>query len=198
MNTRKKFLINSCNAVGIWESNDIRYRRIAHEQLEELITVVDIIKSVWPKECDSIIDKKEYPEIWKLSAKRDMLSDNARIYSAMATEGFINFYGVLRLGQSVFNEHFERLSTVNKLKSLFLICDQIQINDKDPIIFAIKTIAESRNELLHPKAKELVDDSKRTSTPIPDYAMKVVSSMESFFSEFNEIVPAMELHIKLA
>ena len=56
-----------------------------------------------------------------------------RIYAAMAVEGFLNFYGVLRLGQNVFDEHFERLGLVPKVRALLLVCDQLDVSQQDPL-----------------------------------------------------------------
>ena len=50
--------------------------------------------------------------------ERDALADSIVLFSAMAVEAFINYYGVVRLGEQQFNAHFERL----RLKVSFGFC----------------------------------------------------------------------------
>jgi hypothetical protein len=85
--------------------------------------------------------------------ERDQLSDSIRVYAAMAVEGFLNWYGVLRLGEAVFNEHFERLSLVTKAKTLLLVCDSLTLTRDDPLLAVMDKVAQSRNALVHPKAR---------------------------------------------
>ena len=189
------FVLRPHDSSGTWESNDARYRVYAHELLDQLEELTAEIHKKWPKGVISITDKTKYPELWKLTRIRDRTSDNARIYAAMAVEGFLNFYGVLRLGQKVFDEHFERLSLTQKLQRLVLISESIVISQQDPLVKTLESIAKGRNSLVHPKALEIKDSSKRTSTNIPDVAKKAVDGMESFFKQFALAVPAMLNHI---
>ena len=190
------FVLRPHDSSGTWESNDARYRAYAHELLDQLEELTAEIHKKWPKGVISITDKTKYPELWKLTRIRDRTSDNARIYAAMAVEGFLNFYGVLRLGQKVFDEHFERLSLIQKLQRLILISESIVISQQDPLVKTLESIAKGRNSLVHPKALEIKDSSKRTSTNIPDVAKKAVDGMESFFKQFALAVPAMLNHIE--
>jgi hypothetical protein len=60
--------------------------------------------------------------------KRDLLSDAVKIFSAMAVGAFLNYYGVVRLGEDECASHFERLGLVPKLRTLLLVCDFLSPN----------------------------------------------------------------------
>lgn len=110
----------------------------------------------------------------------------------MAVEGFLNFYGVLRVGQQVYDEHFERMGLIPKLRALLLVCDSVNIPKNHQIILSLDKIAQSRNALVHPKAKEIeggLGGKRRSSVKVPDVARESVAQMEFFFSEFVKIVP---------
>ena len=109
----------------------------------------------------------------------------------MAVEGFLNWYGVLRLIEDVFNAHFERLNILEKLKMLLLVCDSIVIDNSDSLSVTLKSIAESRNALVHPKSREVYElsTSPQKYEKIPHTARDAVNNMKLFFSEFIKAIP---------
>lgn len=195
---RRPFVLRPHDAEGAWESNDSRYRSYAHELLTQLEGLCSEVLQKWPGDADSsIADERTHSELWKLARVRDRTSDTARIYAAMAVEGFLNFYGVLRFGQSVYDEHFERLGLVPKIRTLLLVGEGIDIPRNDPLVLILDSVAQGRNALVHPKAREVENPttSKRTSTKIPEVARSAVASMESFFEQFVLAVPQMMHHL---
>ncbi|MCE3006442.1 MAG: hypothetical protein LW853_06385 [Rickettsiales bacterium] len=119
----------------------------------------------------------------------------------MAVEGYLNFYGVLRLGQQAFDDHFERLGLVPKLRALLLVCDQLDVPTSDELVQHLDRVAQSRNFLVHPKTREVQGDlsaHKRTANPMPETAEKAVSSMEAFFESFIKAVPKAANHLNRA
>lgn len=193
--TLAPFVLRPHDSVGTWESNDIRYCDYARELLKQLEELAAEIHEKWPKDVTAITDETKYPELWNLTRIRDRTSDTTRIYAAMAVEGFLNFYGVLRLGQKVFDNHFERLGPIQKLQRLILISESIVITQQHLLVKTLESIAKDRNSLMHPKALEKIDGSEKTSTKIPDVAKKSIENMESFFREFAIAVPAMQIHM---
>jgi hypothetical protein len=186
---------------GQWVTKDARYREYAHELLSELEALCAELKIKYPPKKDTTIqNEKEYPtEYIKLLHLRDRTSDSVRLYAAMSVEGFLNFYGVLRLGQKVFDEHFERLGLIPKLKSLLLLCDALKVDEKDSLVVLLIKIAESRNNLVHPKTKE-IDHTHKTDPKnvieIPKKAQQAVENMEAFFEKFALAVPEAGRYIK--
>lgn len=197
--TRQKFQLRPHDPEGVWESNDGRYRTYAHQLLAEHIFLCEEVLRKWPVDKDTpITTPNAHPEIATLARRRDQSADTIRIYAAMAVEGYLNFYGVLRLGQDIFDEHFERLGLVPKLRLLLLTCDQLDVPKSDPLVLALDRIAQSRNALVHPKTKEVVGEPslyKRTAIPAPETARAAVNDMESFFEAFLRAVPQAANHL---
>lgn len=198
---RQSFQLQPHDLEGNWESNDVRYRNYAHQLLAEHISLCDEVIRRWPVKFDEpITNPAAFPEIQALVLRRDQTADTARIYAAMAVEGYLNFYGVLRLGQVVFDEHFERLGLIPKLRLLLLTCDQLEVPNSDPVVLALSRVAKGRNDLVHPKTKEVVGDLsiyKRATKPAPETAKAAIDDMETFFKEFVRAVPNAAKHLHM-
>ncbi len=198
---RPPFVLRPHDYPGTWESNDRRYFEYAHELLQDLELLCVEVKEKWPIDLTESLDQRsrvEHPEVWLLARRRDRTSDTVRIFAAMAVEGFMNWYGVFRLGQSAFDQHFERLGVVAKLRTILLVCDAIDVAKSDALVMCAIAIAESRNALVHPKAREVSSrftTKGRTATAIPDAARHSVDQMTKFFEEFALAVPAVTPHI---
>jgi hypothetical protein len=194
--TRKPFSVRPHDGLGWWLSDDRRFAENARTLLLEFESVVAQVNAAWPKPLgETLRDGEHTPELWALVRKRDLLSDAIRTFSAMAAEAFLNFYGVVRLGEEEYSTHFERLGLIPKLRQIFLICDGLSISDQDPLVENLRLIAQSRNSLLHPKAKELagyVPAEDREGVKIPDAARDAVRNMNAFFERFVEAVPDAE------
>lgn len=190
---RKVSTLRSHDGVGHWLSEDRRYCEYARTQLAELERVTEEVKKQWPGPLDQTLKGDQHtPELWSLVRKRDLLSDSVKIFSAMAVEAFLNYYGVVRLGEDEYASHFERLGLVPKLRTLLLVCDSLSISEPDPLIQLLQSIAKRRNSLVHPKAQELqqhVPADDRGGDKIPEVARDAVRDMDAFFREFVTAVP---------
>ena len=199
ISSRTNFKLRPHDFLASWESNDRKYFRQALVLMSELELLCEEVRSKWPVALGEPIKDAitNYPVLYQLVDKRDRTSDLVRIYSAMAVEGFLNRYGVLRLGQDIFNAHFERLNILEKLKMLFLVCDSIVIKNSDSLSVALQSIAESRNALVHPKPREISELSSipQKFSKVPQTARDTVKNMELFFSEFIIAIPAATILI---
>lgn len=176
------------------ENNVLRYYNHAHKILSLLEIKCTEIQAIWPLSAAPPIFKflAEYNKLQNLTDERNHLSDSLRIYSAMTVEGFLNLYGVLRLGQEVFDSEFERLGLIPKAKLLLLVCDSLKISKKDTMLVALDDLAQSRNALVHPKSREFIHYSELTpkaNLEIPQTARNAVRNMDEFFAEFLLAVP---------
>jgi hypothetical protein len=176
------------------ENNVWRYFRHAHVLLEQLELKHMEVESKWPVPRDQplISIHAQSKEVSRIIDERNHLSDSVRIYSAMAAEGFLNLYGVLRLGQEEFNSQFERLGLIPKAKMLLLVCDAISMKKGDPLLVALDEVAKSRNALVHPKSREFecyAELPPRPHSRTPDTARAAVRNMDLFFTEFLAAVP---------
>ena len=196
--TRSPFKIRNVKDSTGWYSSDyLSLARDAIESLAELEAVTEEVKQNWPLPLgETIREPRLYPEIKVLAARRDRLSMATLIFSAMAVEAFLNYYGVLRIGEAAYTKHFERrLSMVEKLSVLLLVCDGIAISGNDELLVSIRTLTNVRNSVVHPKTKEMdsyVPGELRDGLPVPDAAREAVKSMKQFFIDFVRAVPDAE------
>lgn len=191
--TRKVSTLRPHSGLGHWLSDDRRYCEYARTLLVELERVTEEVKKQWPGPLDQALKGDQHtPELWSLVRKRDLLSDSVKIFSAMAVEAFLNYYGIVRLGEDEYASHFERLGLVPKLRTLLLVCDSLLISEADPLVQLLQSIARRRNSLVHPKAQELeqyVPAETRGGNKIPEVARDAVQEMDAFFKEFFAAVP---------
>lgn len=181
-------------AVGFYLSNLHVFVRRARECLARLEGITSNVKQQWPAPSGQTLNhaRKNYPELEALTFERDLLSDSVLIFSAMAVEAFLNYYGVVRMGEKEFTRHFERLGIVGKLRALLLFCDSLRLADDDPLIIAGTKLAKTRNALVHPKTKELtsyIPAEARGGLLIPETAQEAVGAMDGFFKEFEATLP---------
>ncbi len=191
---RRSFNLRAHDEPLGFESNHGRYFRYAIQLLPALETKCQAVVEAWPVPRGEPIRNAtdNFPDLSAAVDERDRLSDSIRVYASMAIEGFLNWYGALRLTEAVFNENFERLALVPKAKTLLWVCDSLTVPGDDPLIAALKRVAESRNALVHPKAREVSDITAvipRPHSRVPETARSAVADMEAFFAEFAAAVP---------
>lgn len=177
-----------------FENSVLRYHRHAHVLLPLLEAKHAEVASLWPVSAALPILSSHigHVQLHALIDEQNHLSDSVRIYSAMAAEGFLNLYGVLRLGQEVFDSEFERLSLIPKATLLLLVCDGLKVSKKDPMLLALDQVAQSRNALVHPKSREFASYSElkpKAHSRTPQTARDAVKNMDKFFAEFLLAVP---------
>jgi hypothetical protein len=181
------------DATGVYLCNVNVFVRRARELLTELETLVDEINKKWPIPLNETIrEPAKYPELEKLTFKRDWVADGVLISSAMAVEAFLNYYGVVRLGETEYRRFLERLPLVQKLRAMLLFCDSISLQEDDPLISAIQQISQKRNALVHPKTQEVggyIPGECRPGLLLPQAAQDAIANMETFFHEFLAAVP---------
>ena len=122
-------------------------------------------------------------------------STATQIFSCMAIESFLNFYGVNQLGEDFYKRNFERLSPNQKLEALIAIAVHLSLEKEDEICKVVRRMFDQRNRLVHPKAKQIKADSERieivfgTNNPVSD-ARKMVDDMRLFFDLFRKLDPS--------
>ncbi|MFZ3019827.1 MAG: hypothetical protein WA056_15375 [Gallionella sp.] len=192
--SRKPFAIRAHWTPGGWHNETHTFHNYAVQQLAELELLVQQGGSLQPLPLEQALKQRNAPpEHWELASRQKFVSDSVRIYTAIAVEGFLNFYGVVRLGEEEFTCHFEKLALIPKLRQLLLICDSVSISNTDPLVKSLEHIAASRNSLVHPKAREIRFDLPKQSqsdVKIPYAAREIITNMNAFFHEFSTLVPA--------
>lgn len=118
----------------------------------------------------------------------EFFSDSAVIASAMAVEGFLNLYGVIRLGELFYHDNFERLSPPQKVAALLGTCCGVLIDNDNELIQVTRRIFGRRNALVHPKSRDLgrkERDSGATHELPQQTAYESVIDMERFARLFG-------------
>jgi hypothetical protein len=181
------------DAVGLYVTDHLLFLEGAKESLNELETITNEVKKVWPLPLNETVrEPVKFPKLRALVLRRDLLNASVIIFSQMAIEGFLNYYGVVRLGEAQYVKDFERLNLIRKLQALLRVCDSISVHRKDPIVAGVRKLTAIRNSLVHPKAKEVigyVPAESRGGMLIPEAAQAAVSHLNGFFSEFRRAVP---------
>jgi hypothetical protein len=179
--------------LGHWLSDDRRYFRYALLCLRDLEVALKDVNAAWPVSPGQVArDADVTSELQLLILRRDFLSDSVKVYSAMAVEGFINFYGALRLGDQTYLARLEFSPLPVKLLKLLGHCDKVHLKPADSLLVLVQAIARRRNDLVHPKAKEAagyLPAEKRLRDRIPEVARDSVRDMVLFFTTFVSMIP---------
>jgi hypothetical protein len=88
----------------------------------------------------------------------EILSQSVQIFACMAVEAFLNYYGVVRLGEDVYYRLHERHSIHKKLATLLRVCDATNLPRDSELAQLVRRMFERRNDLVHPKARELQEE----------------------------------------
>ncbi len=122
-------------------------------------------------------------------------STATQIFSCMAIESFLNFYGVNQLGEDFYKRNFERLSPNQKLEALLAVSVHLSLEKEDEICKVVHRMFAQRNRLVHPKAKQIEADNERieivsgTDNSVSD-AKKMTDDMKLFFNLFRNLDPS--------
>ena len=136
-----------------------------------------------------------YSSTRKEFSQLNEFSTATQIFSCMAIESFLNFYGVNQLGEDFYKRNFERLSPNQKLEALLAISVHLSLEKEDEICKVVRHMFDQRNRLVHPKAKQIEADSERieivfgTNNPVSD-AKKMIDDMRLFFDLFRKLDPS--------
>lgn len=122
---------------------------------------------------------------------RNLYASATVVLSAMAVESFLNWYGVVRLGEDFYGRHYERLGLVQKLSAIVATCTGILLDEKAEIVVLASRLSERRNRLVHPKTREVPrrDRSPVSSRTAMDRAKESVADMTAFFDLFVRLDP---------
>lgn len=163
------------------------YRRRAHMSLD----VLEAKLINWWKKYGKIFQAKRRRVPTKaVEALNEihLLADATVVFAAMAVESFLNVYGVVRLGETFYARHYERLGIVSKLAAVLGACCSTLITPEDEISQVVSRLFERRNALVHPKTREVRAERRHSGAklqPLRDAARAAVQDMERFIDLFR-------------
>ena len=192
--TRKK--IRSFSESGVWITPHRFYFPMAQSFLQQAKDLSTVLQN----KATEIEQKSSGEERNTFGYDRDLFNENHRqvvalavatqIFTCMAVEAFLNYYGVKLLGEQHYKRNIERLGINQKLETLIAISLQELLDDKEEITIIVKRMFERRNRLVHPKSKEMIMNEKFVLPEFPnelEQAENAIKDMTMFFDKFQEI-----------
>ncbi|HLM68934.1 MAG TPA: hypothetical protein VK358_15455 [Longimicrobium sp.] len=73
----------------------------------------------------------------------------------MSVEAFLNFYGVVRLGERFYKDNLQKAGATEKLSLLLALCDGVELDPSSDLWRTVRALFDRRNALVHPKTAEL-------------------------------------------
>jgi hypothetical protein len=117
----------------------------------------------------------------------------------MAIEAFLNNYGTKCLGEDFYKQNMERLRITQKIAVLIASCKNNLIDKNDPLIKKVQTFFEARNQLVHPKSREIdfdrIDDFSNKN-PKELKIIEIIEDMEQILSQICEMDPDINFDIE--
>ncbi|QUX95704.1 hypothetical protein C0J08_09895 [Marinomonas sp. CT5] len=178
---------------GAWSSSYASHYKCAWLCLYEFENILEALKE---KEISLESEAKKVPpefysafirhETDNLHTDAYRSATSAHIYICMAIEGFINFYGVKRLGETYYKRVLERIGITEKLMLLYLVCFDYKLDPNEGVVKLIRQVFDQRNSLVHPKTKEFTSKNSDKFNYVHPFELEIhlaFEVMEGFISE---------------
>ncbi len=132
-----------------------------------------------------LIDRRVPADLAARVHEVQAVADAVVVFSAMAVEGFLNFYGVRRLGEDYYAANLERRDITRKAAALVFHCTGNEPDPASALLRVTKEIADRRNALVHPKTMEAGTERRWPDTDSGIVAAgQALEEMRRFFDLF--------------
>jgi hypothetical protein len=123
----------------------------------------------------------------------------------MSVEAFLNYYGVKLIGEESYKRTYEKIGITQKLEILLAIHKKVNLPRNSEITKLLRKMFDKRNNLVHPKTKEISFDdllqgnfgTLSSDKDIIAEAVNRVQEMESFYRYFQEIDPEIKSLVRV-
>lgn len=139
-------------------------------------------------------DNEKYINYW---TNHRYYATIAVIFQALAVESYINYYGLKKLGSKKFNEHYEKIATVDKYVIIYEVVNKKEFPKSDSAYGNLKMLFKLRNSLVHSKAQEInmIDDDLEA---FMDNLSKLFGGPKNnIFSEIDNIIKTYDQIISI-
>ena len=175
---------------GVWVTFHDRYAQAAVRALNELVEgEATCLRSEQRLKAEgkdpSLIEYLTMKDREKL----EVLSVTVEILCCMSVEAFLNFYGIVRLGDEFYRRNYERLGITEKLAALLATCQNVLLPEKTEIANVARKMFDRRNNLVHPKSKSITHKVPEHLTQAIDSIVEAknrVEDMKEFFNLFKD------------
>lgn len=165
------------------------YRRRAEQLLEKLEKRTAEVRA----DAQRAVEVQKREGAWRRLPSREaieevsLLSDSTLMYSCLAVEEFLNYYGVVRLGEQFYTANYERLGIVPKVATVLATCTGRLIAKAAEIRQVVQRLFDRRNSLVHPKTREAKGNASFGQALSPlEGARSSVADMTRFFELMGE------------
>lgn len=178
--------IRSMNETGAWSSAYLSHHENAWHYHGEYINLIRELAEAEDAHrlrgttCESLI--QHLTDDLNTAAYRSATSTH--LYACLAMEGFLNYYGVRRLGGQHFQDNILKLSISEKMKAIFHLCFGAPPSKK--LIKAVQSTFQKRNKLVHPVTTEVNKSNyKSVTNPHPEdhYVNDTIETLTLFSKE---------------
>lgn len=159
-----EFKVRPFNSAGGWSTPYRDYYLYSKESYSEYLRIANVIKSEERRLAEKhrsdgvseeYIDSYVIDDLADLHNKAYRAAIECHLYACMALEGFLNLYGVRRLGESFYQKNLERVGIIQKLSLIGVCCGQWYVDEDAQVSKDFRDLFDSRNRLVHPKTREI-------------------------------------------
>jgi hypothetical protein len=174
------------NDSGAWCSEYSFHYAASRHYFDNYITLIDQLAGAEIRHRESGNDYEGLIEHLTndLRSSAYRAATSAHLYACLSIEGFLNFYGVRRLGEHYYKKHLEQLPLIVKLERLFLTL--LSTEPSDELKSQLTTVFRNRNNLVHPKTREINHSNLENFIdphPRNHYAHQTMQALEKFIDE---------------
>ena len=191
---------------GAWSSPHSFYYQCAYKSLDRYREVLNLLETKEQEIRDS--NQNEDPRVLSTIINFGTIELNDECYreatstllfACMTLEGFLNHYGVRRLGELFYKKNIERVGITEKVSILILTCCHKSIGQDSNLIKKTRDLFDARNQLVHPKSREIhsqnLDEFVRNhprDIPIDKHVMDMESIIDELYKLDKNIIRELD------
>ncbi|WP_303637338.1 hypothetical protein [Stenotrophomonas tuberculopleuritidis] len=148
---------------GAWWDTHSPYYRYAYQEADAYVLAMERLtagEAQWTK----VHGAAGFNDVFASDVPDDLIelheaayrhAISCHLFVCMALEGFINAYGVRRLGERFYQQNLERVGITEKLAILGVCCRQWTLAPDSEVRRDFRQLFDDRNRLVHPKTREM-------------------------------------------
>ena len=136
----------------------------------------------------------EVDRIFPIQEKLDQVLLTTIVFSAMALEGYINFYAIKNFTKGYFEKHLDRIDIVTKWLLIPRLITGNEIPKDGRAFQLLNQLVSSRNYLVHAKATNAFQlDEDASEFILTKSASKMIDFDQNLFKKAKEAIEAMDI-----
>lgn len=190
---------------GAWRNSHSPYYRFAHHEAAEYSKTIDLLsrgEELLAAEQSNVGSEVAYEggifddeDLLGLHEVAYRHSIGCHLFACMSLEGFLNTYGVRRLGERFYQQNLERMGISEKFAVIGMCCSQWVVAPDSEVCKDIRQLFDDRNRLVHPKTREIRWDRLEDAVyvhpsqlPVSDTMLRLERCIDFLVRADNSIV----------